>query len=248
MIVDDEILLREGLRRIIGAFEGVRVVAACAGEEAVAEAGRRQPDLVLLDVKMPGRDGLSVLADLRALARPPVVAMLTAFDAEKHLSAALHGGAAGFLLKDTAPEQLEYAIKELAQGGTVLAPRVARTVVREYVERGRRPWQASAADGEAQSALPVRAHTASAPEAVVNTAGPAAEELTAREHEVLEFLAEGLSNTEIGERLHIGTTTVKDHVSSLLGKLHLANRVQAAVRAHQRGLVNSPSAGARRTT
>ncbi|UNM16883.1 response regulator transcription factor [Streptomyces formicae] len=247
MIVDDEILIREGLRRILDAFKGVRVVAVCAGEEAVGEAERRQPDLVLLDVRMPHRDGLSVLADLRRLRRPPVVAMLTAFDAEEHLSAALRGGAAGFLLKDTAPEQLEYAIRELAQGGSVIAPRVARTVIHGYVNRESRPSGAGAASEHAQPVpgIPTQPRTGACLAAA--RAGASAEELTAREREVLELLAAGLSNTEIGKRLYIGTTTVKDHVSVLLGKLGVTNRVQAAVRAHQRGLVSSETAGIRRT-
>ncbi|MFE2527576.1 response regulator [Streptomyces sp. NPDC059382] len=238
LIVDDEILMREGLKRIIDGFEGVRVVAVCTGEEAIGVAERRQPDLVLLDIKMPHRDGLSVLGGLRSLERPPVVAMLTTFDAEEHLSAALHGGAAGFLLKDTSPEQLEYAIGELSRGGSVIAPRVARTVIHGYLGRGSRPDVAAPAIGDTSPipGIPAQSETASE-----------AKNLTAREQEVLELLAGGLSNTEIGRRLYIGTTTVKDHVSVVLGKLGVANRVQAAVRAHQRGLVNSATEGIRRT-
>ncbi|UUS32930.1 MULTISPECIES: response regulator [Streptomyces] len=216
MIVDDEDLIREGLRRIVDGFDGTRAVAACTGSEALGEAVRHRPDVVLLDVRMPDRDGLSVLADLRALPEPPVVAMLTTFDADEHLSAALRGGAAGFLLKDTAPEQLEYLIKELAAGGSVIAPKVARTVVDGYLR--------AQGDGfeDRQPTADDRA---------------LALELTAREREVLALLAEGLSNTEIAQRLFIGTTTVKDHVSTLLAKLGVTNRVQAAVRAHQLRLV-----------
>ncbi|UUN27778.1 response regulator transcription factor [Streptomyces sp. FIT100] len=244
MIVDDEVLIREGLRRIIGTFEGVRVVAVCQGEEAVGEAERQRPDVVLLDVRMPDRDGLGVLADLRALERPPVVAMLTAFDAEEHLSEALHGGASGFLLKDTAPEQLEYAIRELAEGGSVIAPRVARTVVSGYVNRAGRPGEAAVASEGARPVGGIPAQPRSGPDLAGATATG---ELTARERQVLELLAAGLSNTEIGKELYIATTTVKDHVSVLFGKLGVANRVQAAVRAHQQGLVSSATAGTRRT-
>ncbi|MFV2117748.1 response regulator [Streptomyces sp. Act-28] len=216
MIVDDEVLIREGLRRIVDGFDGMRVVAACTGSEAVGEAREHRPDVVLLDVRMPDRDGLSVLAELRTLPDPPVVAMLTTFDADEHLAAALRGGAAGFLLKDTAPEQLEYLIKELAAGGRVIAPRVARTVVDGYLR--------------AQGGEPGRRRDAPGGE-------PGADELTPREREVLALLAEGLSNAEIARRLLIGTTTVKDHVSTVLGKLGVTNRVQAAVRAHQLRLV-----------
>jgi DNA-binding NarL/FixJ family response regulator len=216
MIVDDEVLIREGLRRIVDGFDGTRVVAVCTGPEAAGEAREHRPDVVLLDVRMPDRDGLSVLADLRGLPDPPVVAMLTTFDADEHLSAALRGGAAGFLLKDTAPEQLEYLIKELAAGGRVIAPKVARTVVDGYLR--------------AQSEGPEHRQAASG-------GVPGADGLTPREREVLVLLAEGLSNSEIAGRLLIGTTTVKDHVSTVLGKLGVTNRVQAAVRAHQLRLV-----------
>ncbi|WP_318294731.1 response regulator transcription factor [Streptomyces bacillaris] len=262
MIVDDEALIREGLRRIIDAFAGVRVVSVCAGEAAADQAEQWQPDLVLLDVRMPHCDGLSVLTNLRRLEHPPVVAMLTTFDVEEYLSAALHGGATGFLLKDTAPEQLEYAIRELVQGGSVIAPRAARTVIHGYVNRenqeGRENRQTledrksplGRATAAAESARPVSlipARTGGGADPVGAAVRPAAESLTTREREVLELLAEGLSNTEIGKRLYIGTTTVKDHVSVLLGKLGVANRVQAAVRAHQQGLVGSVTAGMRRT-
>lgn len=221
MVVDDENLVREGLRRILQTFEGVEAVAGCSGRAAADQALRHRPDVVLLDLRMPDRDGLTVLADLRALPAPPAVALLTTFDAEEHLSAALRGGAAGFLLKDTPPAQLEYAVRELARGGSVLAPRLARTVVRHYAETGA-PGAATA------SPRPL-------------SPGP---ELTDREREVLALLAEGLSNAEIGQRLFIGTTTVKDHVSALLVKLGVANRVQAAVHAHRLGLVPAqPPAG-----
>ncbi|MEU3633181.1 response regulator transcription factor [Streptomyces fradiae] len=216
MIVDDEDLIREGLRRIVDGFDGTRAVAACTGSRALDEAREHRPDVVLLDVRMPDRHGLDVLADLRSLPEPPVVAMLTTFDADEHLAAALRGGAAGFLLKDTAPEQLEYLIKELAAGGRVIAPKVARTVVDGFLRAG---------TGEPSDPPADPADRAQA------------DELTPRERDVLVLLAEGLSNAEIARRLLIGTTTVKDHVSTVLGKLGVTNRVQAAVRAHQLRLV-----------
>ncbi|MEU7576376.1 response regulator transcription factor [Streptomyces sp. NPDC041068] len=224
MVVDDEILVREGLRRILETFDGLDVVAVCSGPAAAEEAVRHRPDVVLLDLRMPDRDGLTVLGDLRSLAAPPAVALLTTFDADEHLDAALRGGATGFLLKDTPPAQLEYAVKELARGGSVLAPRLARTVVRHYADSAARD----------AGSLPPRTPL-SGPE-------PAGPELTDRERDVLVLVAEGLSNTEIGQRLFIGTTTVKDHVSALLVKFGVANRVQAAVHAHRLGLVPSDPA------
>ncbi|MGW2231430.1 response regulator [Streptomyces formicae] len=210
MVVDDEILVREGLRRILETFDGLDVVTVCSGTAAAEQAVRHRPDVVLLDLRMPDRDGLTVLADLRSLPVPPAVALLTTFDADEHLDAALRGGAMGFLLKDTPPAQLEYAVKELARGGSVLAPRLARTVVRRYAQD---------------------------PGALTDRQAPASPDLTDRERDVLALVAEGLSNTEIGQRLFIGTTTVKDHVSALLVKFGVANRVQAAVHAHRLGLV-----------
>ncbi|QEU96760.1 response regulator [Streptomyces kanamyceticus] len=225
MVVDDEILVREGLRRILETFDGLDVVAVCSGTAAAEQAVRHRPDVVLLDLRMPDRDGLTVLADLRSLPVPPAVALLTTFDADEHLDAALRGGAMGFLLKDTPPAQLEYAVKELARGGSVLAPRLARTVVRHYAHS----VDASGATGTSTGAQD--------PVAATGRQGSAAPDLTDRERDVLALVAEGLSNTEIGQRLFIGTTTVKDHVSALLVKFGVANRVQAAVHAHRLGLV-----------
>ncbi|MFE0175969.1 response regulator [Streptomyces sp. NPDC059002] len=224
MVVDDEILVREGLRRILETFDGLDVVAVCSGADAADQALLHRPDVVLLDLRMPDRDGLTVLADLRSLPAPPAVALLTTFDADEFLAAALRGGAAGFLLKDTPPAQLEYAVKELARGGSVLAPRLARTVVRHYAESADR--EPGSGTGRPEPTGPEAAR----PE-------PTRPELTDRERDVLALVAEGLSNTEIGERLYIGTTTVKDHVSALLVKFGVANRVQAAVHAHRLGLV-----------
>ncbi|MFE0039620.1 response regulator [Streptomyces sp. NPDC059015] len=245
MIVDDEILMREGVRRVLDTFRGVRVVAVCAGAQAAGEVERWQPDLVLLDVRMPHRDGRKTLAELCLLNRPPVVAVLTASAAEENLSAALRAGAAGFLLKDTAPEQLEYAIRELARGNAVIDPRMARTVIRGYVNRG--SGRSPSAGSESARLVQIPAGPRTRADWAAKTWRAEAEEFTAREREVLELLTEGLSNTEIAKELHIGPTTVKDHVSALLGKLGVANRVQAAVQAHQRGLVSGAAAGMRRT-
>ncbi|MDH6127619.1 response regulator transcription factor [Kitasatospora sp. GP82] len=213
LIVDDEILVRSGLGLIVGSAPDLEVVGDCSGGQAEDRVVALRPHVVLLDIRMPDLDGISVLRRLRALPSPPAVAMLTTFDTDEYIGTALRSGAAGFLLKDTAPEQLVHAVRVLAAGGSVLSPTVTRTVISGYVEGGSGP------DAEA-TAL---------------TRG-----LTGRELDVLALLGEGLSNAEIADRLFLGTGTVKDHISAILGKLGAANRVQAAVVANRAGLVRAP--------
>lgn len=214
-VVDDESLVRSGLRMILDSAEDIEVVATPDGVSAIAEIARTGPDVVLLDLRMPIVDGLSVLAKLQAVPHPPKVAMLTTFDAEEHVADALRLGAAGFLLKDTEPEQLIHAVRTLAGGAHILAPTVTKTVIGGYLDVNR--------DREALDRVAV---------------------LSDRERSVLALVGEGLSNTEVGERLFLSVGTVKDHVSALLVKLGANNRVQAAVMAYQAGLVN-PDAGDR---
>jgi DNA-binding NarL/FixJ family response regulator len=212
VIVDDETLVRSGLSLIVGSAPDIEVVATCGGGDAVATVARTRPKVVLLDVRMPDVDGLTVLRGLMELPEPPAVAMLTTFDTDEYIGTALRGGAAGFLLKDTAPDQLVHAVRVLAAGGNMLSPTVTRTVISGYVEGG-------------------------GPDA---TAATLTQGLTSRELDVLALLGEGLSNAEIADRLFLGTGTVKDHISAILSKLGAANRVQAAVIAHRAGLVRSP--------
>ncbi|MGF1431370.1 response regulator [Kitasatospora sp. LaBMicrA B282] len=209
LIVDDELLVRSGLGLIIGSAPDLELVGGCSGGEAEELVQRLRPDVVLLDVRMPDLDGISVLRRLRALPHPPAVSMLTTFDTDEYIGTALRAGAAGFLLKDTAPDQLVHAVRILAAGGSMLSPAVTRTVIGGYVEGG----------GPDSGAL-----------ALVRS-------LTGRELDVLALLGEGLANAEIAERLFLGTGTVKDHISAILGKLGATNRVQAAVIAHRAGLV-----------
>ncbi|MDG5803977.1 response regulator transcription factor [Streptomyces ossamyceticus] len=210
MVVDDEALLRTGFEHILGTADDIEVVAAVGGGRAVAVVRELCPDVVLLDIRMPDVDGLTVLAELRRLPDPPVVAMLTTFDMDEYVAAALRSGAAGFLLKDTDPEQLPHLVRTLADGGVVLSSRVTRTVVAGYLDGGPRQ------------------------EAVHRVAG-----LTERERAVLVLLAEGLSNTGIGARMNLSTGTVKDHVSAVLAKLAVGNRVQAALLAERAGLLRA---------
>ena len=208
MVVDDEALVRSGLRMILGSAVGIEVVATCDGVQAVEEVRRHRPDVVLLDIRMPEVDGLTVLRELSRSSRPPAVAMLTTFDADEFLAEALHAGAAGFLLKDIEPEQLVSAVRALAGGGSVLSPAVARTVIAGYVDGSARPTSEARVEG-----------------------------MSTREREVLGLLGLGLSNAEIGRRLYLSPATVKDYVSAVLAKLDVSNRVQAAVVAQEAGLL-----------
>lgn len=216
-VVDDEALVRSGLRLILGTAPDIEVVADCSGGTAVNTVLGSGADVVLLDIRMPDADGLTVLRQLRATPRAPAVAMLTTFDAQEYLTAALRAGAAGFLLKDTDPEQLVRAVRTLAEGGSVLDPGVTRAVIGGYL----------AAEAEA-------------------TAAEAVEALTPREREVLALLGEGLANPRIAERMGLASSTVKDHVRAVLGKLGGLNRVQAAIVADRAGLIASrpPTGGA----
>jgi DNA-binding NarL/FixJ family response regulator len=133
LVVDDEALIRTGFQHILNAAGDIEVVAAVSGRQAVAEVGRLHPDIVLLDIRMPDVDGLTVLERIRALPSPPVVAMLTTFDTDEYVAAALRMGAAGFLLKDTDPEHLALQVRTLAADGVVLSPKVTSTVVGGYL-------------------------------------------------------------------------------------------------------------------
>ncbi|MFF4547682.1 response regulator [Streptomyces sp. NPDC001406] len=211
LVVDDEALVRGGFTHILNAADDIEVVAAVPGGEAVRTVRESHPDVVLLDIRMPDVDGLTVLADLRRMPDPPVVAMLTTFDADEYVATALRSGAAGFLLKDTDPEQLPHLVRALAEGGTVLSSKVTRAVVDAYLDKDVR-----------EPAVHLTAR------------------LTERERAVLVLMAQGLANTDIGERLHLSTGTVKGHVSAVLSKLRVGSRVQAVLVAERAGLLAPP--------
>ena len=210
VVVDDEALVRSGFELILGSSQDIEVVATASGGEAVGTVRRERPDVVLLDIRMPDVDGLTVLGELRTMPDAPVVAMLTTFDADEYILTALHSGAAGFLLKDTEPEQLAHLVRTLAAGGVVLSPKASRTLLHSH------PGTEAAVDEEAAR---VRF-------------------LTARERDVLVLVAEGLSNADIGARIHLGAGTVKDHVSAILTKLRVTSRVRAALLAQRAGLLD----------
>jgi DNA-binding NarL/FixJ family response regulator len=212
VVVDDEALVRSGFELILNAAADVRVVATATGPEALGAIREHRPDVVLLDIRMPEVDGLTVLRELRKLPDGPVVAMLTTFDTDEYVLTALHAGAAGFLLKDTEPDQLTLAVRTLAAGGVVMSPKASHALLRAH------PGGATFRDEETDR---VR-------------------HLTERERTVLALVADGLSNADIGVRLHLSAGTVKDHVSAILTKLRVTSRVQAALLAQRAGLLDDP--------
>ncbi|WP_455360142.1 response regulator transcription factor [Streptomyces sp. SYSU K21746] len=206
LVVDDEELVRSALRRILDSADGITTVGGCDGHEATETVRKLAPDVVLLDIGMPSKDGLSVLRELRALPRPPVVAMLTALDTDAHVDAALRDGASGFLLKTTEPRLFIDAVRLLAAGGAIWTPGVSARVMSRYA-------------GTAPVAAPRE------------LAG--LETLTDRERQVLALIAAGLANGDIATHLGMGVTTVKTHVGALKRKLAVPNRVALAAAAHR---------------
>lgn len=220
VIVDDEALIRSGFRLILSAADDIEVAAAVDGPEAIDVIQREQPDVVLLDIRMPGRSGLDVLADIREMPAPPVVAILTTFDSDDYIAQALSAGAAGFLVKDTDPEQLPTLIRSLAAGGIVLSPQVSKTVINSFL--GNTDSNASSNNNKPRNGY--------------NKAKSLITLLTERERQVLTLLTTGQSNAEIGLELHLSVGTIKDHVSAILAKLEVTTRLQAALIAERAGL------------
>jgi DNA-binding NarL/FixJ family response regulator len=211
LIADDQALMRAGFRMILEAEPDLEVVGeATTGHEAVAEAGRLRPDVVLMDVRMPEMDGIEATRRLLDGNGDTKVVMLTTFDMDEYVYEALRAGASGFLVKDVPPEQLIAGIRSVASGDALLAPSVTQRLIQEFV---RRP-----PDG-------------------IRTPSPELSGLTAREVEVLQMMARGLSNGEIASELFVSETTVKTHVAHLLSKLRVRDRVQAVVFAYESGVV-----------
>ncbi len=211
VLADDQAMVRGGFRLILEAEDDVEVVGEAGdGQEAITVTRRLQPDVVLMDVQMPKMDGLEAT---RQLGRDPAVrsrvVILTTFEQDDYVFEALRAGASGFLLKNARPEDLMHAVRVVAAGDALLAPSVTRRVIEEYSRRPARPRDASSI-----------------------------ERLTEREVEVLRLLATGMSNAELAAHLYLGEGTIKTHVSHVLAKLGLRDRVQAVVFAYENGLAD----------
>ncbi|MEV8630833.1 response regulator transcription factor [Streptosporangium sp. NPDC051023] len=212
LVVDDETLVRTSLRMILRPAADIVVVAeARDGREAVHAVVRYRPQVVLMDVRMPGADGISAAAEIGCLPDPPKIIMLTTFDLDEYVHSALRAGAVGFLLKEAEPGDLVTAVRTVAAGEAMLAPTVTKRLISAFAER--RPSVAQAA----QARLRV---------------------LTGREAEVVGAVARGLSNAEIAGELSMSEATVKVHLSRVLAKLQLSNRVQVAILAHDAGVAD----------
>jgi DNA-binding NarL/FixJ family response regulator len=211
VIADDQGMVRAGFRSLLDAEPDLEVVGEAAnGEEALAVVRRLRPDVTLMDIRMPVLDGLAATRTIVEEGVPTKVLVLTTFDLDEYVFEALRAGASGFLLKDAPAEELASAIRVVAAGDSLLAPGVTRRVIDAFVRRA--PSTSRALD-------------------------PALSRLTPRELEVLGLLARGLSNSDIGQRLFVSEATTKTHVSNVLSKLGLRDRVQAVIFAYENGVV-----------
>lgn len=217
LLCEDQTLMREGLRTVLELEPGFVVAGEAAdGAEAVRQAERLRPDIVLMDVQMPRENGVQATAAITALGLPSRVIILTTFDYEDYLFEAIKAGAVGYVLKDTPAADLAATIRRVHAGESFIQPKVATKVLLEFSRRASSPG-VPATNGERN--------------------GGGAGELSEREVEVLRLLAQGDSNREIADRLVLAEGTVKNHVSSILMKLHAANRTHAANLARERGLI-----------
>jgi len=217
LLVDDQPLLRMGFTLVLQDEPDLEVVGeASDGAEAVAQVAALRPDVVLMDVRMPGTNGIDATRQIVASGSDARVLILTTFDLDEYAFAALREGASGFLLKDARPSDLTAAIRSVAAGDAVIAPRVTRRMLELFA-----------------TDMPGIGQTAPSP----GMSDPRLDTLTAREREVLLAVAEGLSNAEVAERLFLSEATVKTHVGRILTKLEVRDRVQAVVLAYRSGLV-----------
>ena len=214
LLVDDEELVRFGLRTVLESVGGFTVVGEAGDGAAGVRAARElKPDVVLMDIRMPVLDGLAATKQILALPEPPQVAVLTTFHLDDYVYAALAAGAAGFLLKDTPPREIAAAVRAVAEGTATLSPAVTSKLIDSYVDRAASPRRQRARRKLA--------------------------ELSEREQEVLRLVGRGEPNATIARELFVSEATVKTYVSRLLAKLDLANRTQAAILAHEAGLLES---------
>jgi DNA-binding NarL/FixJ family response regulator len=213
VIVDDDPLLRAGLKMMLGGAPDIRVVAEAddgAGVQALID--RESPDVVLMDIRMPGIDGLTATESVRSRPGAPEIVILTTFDADEHVLRALRAGAAGFILKDTPPAEIVESVRRVANGQPVLSPAVTKRLISRVASSGQ--------------------------DLRKNRAATRLEELNDREQEIAVAVGEGKSNAEISATLYLSVPTVKTHVSRILTKLDLNNRVQIALLVHDAGFLD----------
>lgn len=211
LLVDDQSIVREGIRSMLSLEPDIQVVGEAEnGAQAVTQVRRLMPDIVLMDVRMPGMDGLTALARLKQFAPRTSVIMLTLYDNTDYLFQAISSGAAGYILKDASRDELVRAVRIIAEGGAIIAPSLMPELLRRM--------------GQMRPSLAV-------------SAPPLVEKLSERELEVLRLVAEGQTNQEIAEKLILSPTTVKTHVQNILQKLGVSDRTQAAVYAVRYGLI-----------
>ena len=213
LIVDDQSMIRAGFAALLDAQEDISVVGSAEDGAGITDVVRRtRPDVVLMDIRMPKVNGLDAARSVFAMpGEPPRIVMLTTFDADDYVFAALRAGASGFLLKDSTPEELIHAVRVVAGGEALLSPKVTRSLIADYAAR---PTAAQKPDASLS-------------------------ELTERELDVMALVARGRSNGEIAEELFLAEQTVKTHVSRILGKLSLRDRTQIVVAAYESGLVRA---------
>jgi DNA-binding NarL/FixJ family response regulator len=214
VVVDDQPVVRAGFAAILDAEPGIQVVGTAAdGDAALAVVAEADPDLILMDIRMPGMDGLTATGLLTSAGPRPRVLVLTTFDLDEYVYQALRAGASGFLLKDADPSALVDAVRTVAAGDGLLAPSITRRLIEAFAAGSLTRLPAGAVTG-----------------------------LTPREEQVLRLVARGRSNVEIGAELGIATGTVKTYVNALFGKLSVRDRVQATIRAYDLGLVRPGAA------
>jgi DNA-binding NarL/FixJ family response regulator len=210
LIADDQALARDGVAAVLQTQQDIEVVAQVGnGRDAVEAARRLLPDVALLDIRMPVLDGIKATAEIIGTCPATAILVLTTFDLDEYIYAALKAGASGFLIKDATREQIIDAVRSVARGDTVLAPAVTRRLVERYVARA----------------------------AIASSSKSRLSELTERETEVLMSVAKGLTNAEIATQLGIGEATVKTHVTHVLTKLDLRDRIQVVIFAYESGLI-----------